>query len=198
MYLIQSVLVSDEVVRRQFACNLAACHGACCWKGDYGAPLTAEELPILDEIYARVAPRLSPAGRAAIAERGRYHYDEELGEYVTPLVAGGPCAYMTLDRGGTAHCGLEAAYNAGEIPWRKPISCHLYPIRVKPLPGIDSEALNYDRWDICSAACSKGEREGVRVYEFARDALLRRYGQDWYDELAAAVAHAGAGTGAAE
>ena len=185
MYIIGSILVSDDITDEQFACNLTACKGACCWEGDYGAPLEDEELPILEEIYPTVAPYLTEAGRAAIAEQGKYVSNE--GSTDTPLVDGAACAYMTLDNTGTAQCGIEQAYNNGAISWKKPISCHLYPVRIKKNEKAGFEALNYDVWDICSAACSRGAREQIRIFEFVKPALIRKYGQAWYDELVAAV-----------
>ncbi|MCP9236302.1 DUF3109 family protein [Lewinella sp. JB7] len=185
MYIIGSILVSDDIVQEQFACNIAACKGACCWEGDYGAPLENDELPILDALYPAVAPYLTDAGRAAIAEQGTAVRNGD--GHDTPLVDGGACAYMTLDGTGTAQCGIEQAYNAGDVDWKKPISCHLYPIRVKRNPQTGFEALNYDVWDICSAACTRGERERIRIYEFAKPALIRKYGEEWYAELVAAV-----------
>jgi hypothetical protein len=185
MYLIGSILVSDDVVQEHFACNLTACKGACCWEGEYGAPLEEDELSILQEIYPAIAPYLTEVGRAAIAEQGTSVQNGK--SHDTPLVNGGPCAYMTLDATGTAQCGIERAHNDGAIDWKKPISCHLYPIRVKRNRHLDFEALNYDVWDICSAACTKGERERIRIFEFAKPALIRKYGEEWYAELEAAV-----------
>ena len=188
MYIIGNILVSDDVADEQFACNLTACKGACCWEGDFGAPLEKSELAILDEIYPEVEPYLTSEGRGAINEQGTYVVNHEQDTYDTPLVNNRACAYMTLDASGLALCGIEQAYRDGKIGWKKPISCHLYPIRVKSKPEANFEALNYDVWDICSAACTKGEKEKIRVFEFARPALVRKYGQAWYDELAAAVA----------
>ena len=188
MYIIDNILVSTDVAKEQFACNLTACRGACCWEGDFGAPLEEEELAILDEIYPAVAPYLNAAGRAAIAAQGTSTPNPEGAGYDTPLVDGAACAYMTINDQGMAQCGIEQAHRDGRIGWKKPISCHLYPIRVKRKPEANFEALNYDVWDICSAACTRGAREKIRVFEFARPALVRRYGQAWYDALAAAVA----------
>ncbi len=185
MYIIGNILVSDDVTDEQFACNLTACKGACCWEGDFGAPLEDAELPILERIYPAVAPHLTEAGRAAIAEQGTYTKNGD--GHDTPLIDGGACAYMTLDGTGTAQCGIEQAYNAGDIDWKKPISCHLYPIRINTNPHTGFEALNYDVWDICSAACSRGEREQIAIYEFVKPALIRKYGEAWYAELEAAV-----------
>lgn len=187
MYIIGNIMVSDEVADEQFACNLTACKGACCWEGDFGAPLATSELSTLEEVYPEVAPYLTDAGRAAIAEQGLYTVNEQTNGHDTPLVDNAACAYMTLNDQGMAMCGIEQAQRAGAISWKKPISCHLYPIRVKTNPAANFEALNYDRWDICSAACTKGKREKIRVFEFAREALIRKYGVAWYEELAAAV-----------
>ncbi|MTB49696.1 DUF3109 family protein [Lewinella sp. W8] len=187
MYLIGSIFVSEEVADEQFACNLTACKGACCWEGEFGAPLADEELEDLKRVYPEVAPLMTEAGRRAVAEQGLYTRNSEMGEYATTLVNGGPCAYMMLDEGGVAQCTIERAYREGKTDWKKPISCHLYPIRVTEKKEANFTALNYDRWDICSAACTKGQKEKIRVFEFAREALIRKYGKDWYEELAAAV-----------
>lgn len=187
MYIIQDILVSDAVTDEHFACNLTACKGACCWEGDFGAPLEDDELAILERIYPAVEPYLTEEGKAAIAEQGLYTQNEQFGGHDTTLVDGKACAYMTLDERGMASCGIEQAHRDGVIDWKKPISCHLYPIRVKANPATGFQALNYDVWDICSAACSKGAREKIRVFEFAKPALVRKYGEDWYAELVAAV-----------
>ncbi|MBN8679706.1 MAG: DUF3109 family protein [Chitinophagales bacterium] len=183
MIIVQDKLVSDDVVEQQFICNLSACKGACCWEGDFGAPLEKAELAIMESILEKVKPYLSPAGIAAIEAQGTYQWFEGMNEHGTTLIDGGPCAYMTYDPLGIAQCGIEMAWKAGDIDFQKPISCHLYPIRVSKYEHFDSEALNYDRWDICSAACSLGEKEKVPVYRFVKDALIRKYGQAFYDEL---------------
>ncbi|HLP93946.1 MAG TPA: DUF3109 family protein [Saprospiraceae bacterium] len=188
MIIVQDKLVSDDVVEQQFICNLSACKGACCWEGDFGAPLEKAELAIMESILEKVKPYLSPAGIAAIEAQGAYQWFEGMGEHGTTLIDGGPCAYMTYDPLGIAQCGIEMAWKAGDIDFQKPISCHLYPIRVSKYEHFDSEALNYDRWDICSAACSLGEKEKVPVYRFVKDALIRKYGQAFYDELDGAAA----------
>ena len=183
MIIVQDKLVSDDLVEEQFICNLSACKGACCWEGDSGAPLEEAELPILDSIFEQVKPFLSPAGIQAIEEQGKYLWYEEAGEYGTPLVAQGPCAYMTLDGSGVAQCGIERAHRAGAIDFIKPISCHLYPARIEKNEEVGFEALNYHRWDICSAACELGKKEQLPVYQFLKEALIRKYGPDFYEEL---------------
>ena len=183
MIIVQDKLVSDDLVEQKFVCNLTACKGACCWEGDYGAPLEEAELPVLDSIFEKVKPFLSPAGIAAIEQQGKYVRIEQEGEWATTLVDNGPCAWMTLDALGIAKCGIEQAWKAGAIDFQKPVSCHLYPVRIEKNETLGFEALNYNEWDICSAACELGEKEQVPVYQFVKDAIVRKYGQDFYDEL---------------
>lgn len=183
MIIIQDKIVSDELVEEQFLCNLDACKGACCWEGDAGAPLAIEELDVIKDIYPVVSPFLSPAGRAAIAEEGLYTPDEEESVFRTTLIDNGPCAYMTLDHQGKAQCGIEQAWQQGLVAFRKPISCHLYPVRVTKNSNNGFEALNYERWDICTAACAKGKEAQLPVYRFVKEALIRKYGEDFYEEL---------------
>lgn len=183
MIIVQDKLVSDELVEEQFVCNLNACKGACCWEGDSGAPLEAAELPVLEAIFEQLKPFLSPAGIAAVEAQGTALWYEHAREWGTPLIDNGPCAYMTKNALGIAQCGIEQAWKAGAVDFRKPISCHLYPIRVQKNAEAGYEALNYDRWEICSAACELGKKEQVPVYQFLREAIVRKYGQDFYDEL---------------
>lgn len=183
MIMISNVLVQDEVVAEHFLCNLSACKGACCWEGDFGAPLEAAELSTLERIYEQVKPFLRPEGRAAIEEQGVYVYVEEAKEYATTLVDNGPCAYMTYDGSGIAQCGIEQAYKAGATDFKKPVSCHLYPVRVEQHPHSGLEMLRYDRWDICSAACTLGAKEQLPLYRFVKDALIRKYGAEFYEAL---------------
>jgi Protein of unknown function (DUF3109) len=189
MIIVQEKLVSEDLVNEQFICNLNKCKGACCWEGDSGAPLEREEMRILDEIYDKVRPFLTEEGRNVIDTEGGYIQDQEDGSFGTSLVNNGPCAYMTKDITGTAQCGIEQAWRAGVVDFRKPISCHLYPIRVMKNEIQGFEALNYDRWDICSAACSLGEEYKMPVYQFLKEAIIRKYGEDFYEELDAAAAY---------
>lgn len=183
MIIIQDKIVSDELVEEQFLCQLDACKGACCWEGDAGAPLEKDELAILEAIYPQLVPYMSPAGEAAVQQEGIYTYDDEDDVFRTPLIDNGPCAYMTLDQEGKAQCGIEKAWQDGKLDFRKPISCHLYPVRINANPKTGFEALNYDRWDICSAACSKGKEAQLPIYRFVKEALIRKYGAAFYDEL---------------
>lgn len=184
MIIVDDILVSDDVIERKFVCNLIACKGACCVAGDAGAPLDEEETEILDQQYANIKPYLTKEGITAIEEQGNWIIDSD-GDFSTPLVKGGACAYVVFDEQGITKCGIEIAYKAGATHFRKPISCHLYPIRIKK--GNQFEALNYHSWDICAPACQNGKDLGVRVYEFLKEPLIRKYGQDWYDALVGAV-----------
>ncbi len=187
MLVIQDVLISDDVISEQFVCNLEACKGACCWEGDFGAPLETAELHILEQIFDKIKPYLSSEGLQVIEEEGVFVYYKENKEYGTPLIKGGACVYMTYDENGVAKCGIEMAHQAGEIDFKKPISCHLYPIRIKENPKLGFFAMNYDRWDICSAACTQGKKLKVPVFKFVKEAIVRKYGKDFYEELEAAA-----------
>ena len=179
-----NVLVHEDVVRENFVCNLQKCKGACCLEGDSGAPLNHDELHILDEIYEKVKPFMTAKGIATIEETGTYVTDFE-GDYTTPCVdTNKECAYVTWENGITK-CAIEKAYEYGAINWKKPLSCHLYPIRITKYPEFD--VLNYDRWSICSPACSFGNELKVHVHEFLKEPLIRKYGEEWYKELEEAV-----------
>jgi len=180
-----SVLLHEDVVKENFVCNLNKCKGACCLEGDSGAPLDADELDILDEIYPKVKPFMTAKGIATIEKNGAWVKDFE-GDYTTPCVdKNKECAYVIFENGITK-CAIEKAYENGATNWKKPISCHLYPIRITKYPEFD--VLNYDRWSICSPACTFGTELKVRVHEFLKAPLIRKYGQDWYRELEDQVA----------
>ncbi|WP_138483193.1 DUF3109 family protein [Dyadobacter bucti] len=180
MILIDNTCISDDIEDQLFVCNLDKCKGACCVEGDSGAPLDEDELAILDAIYPAVEPYLSEEGKAVIAKEGTHTTDWE-GDHVTPVINGRECAYAIYDKRGILKCGIEEAYNDGKINYKKPISCHLYPIRVTKYEQY--HALNYDRWEICSPACSFGAELGVPVYKFLKEPLIRAYGTKWYDQL---------------
>lgn len=179
MFQLGKTIVSEDILEKEFVCNLSACKGACCVDGDAGAPLNEEETKILEAIYPKVKPFLRKEGIAAIEAQGTWVTGTD-GELETPLIDNKDCAYVIFD-GNTALCGIEQAYNQGIIDWKKPVSCHLYPIRVKDFT--EFAAVNYDRWDICSDACSLGKELEVPVYKFVKEALIRRFGADWYSEL---------------
>ncbi len=185
MIILQHTVISDDLKDKFFVCNLDKCKGACCVEGDLGAPLEEEELTILAENYEKIKPYLSIEGQRAIAEQGLYIKDWE-GDFSTTTIGNRECAYALYDENLTLKCGIEQAYLDGKISWQKPISCHLYPIRITKYDGF--EALNYDKWQICNSACSFGQELGVRVYQFLKEPLIRKYGADWYNELEELVA----------
>ena len=179
MFQLGKTIVSEDIIEKDFVCNLTACHGGCCIDGDAGAPLLESETKIMEEIYPLVKPFLRPEGVAAIEMQGIWVKGKD-GDLETPLIDDKDCAYVIFD-GKTALCGIEQAYNQGLVNWKKPVSCHLYPIRVKEFSSF--QAVNYDRWDICSPACSLGKELEVPVYKFVKEALVRRFGNEWYEEL---------------
>ncbi len=180
MIAIGETLVSEEIIEKSFVCDLHACKGACCVKGDYGAPLETDELPIMDKIYDTVKPYLTEKGIKAIEKQGRYiQYEKK--EWVTPLISGRECAYTVFENG-IAKCAIEKAYYDGKIDFKKPVSCHLYPIRINKMKNT-VEAVNYDRWSICKPACKLGDSLKVPLYKFLKESLVRKYGEDWYKQL---------------
>lgn len=179
MIAVGNALVDKKIFSKEFICNLNACKGECCVAGDSGAPLEREELPVLISEFEKIKPFLSEKGIAAIESQGLYVKDWE-GDYTTPLIEGAECAY-TVFEDGIASCGIEKAWKAGATDFRKPVSCHLYPIRVSRLQGF--EKLHYHEWSVCSAACELGRNAGVKVYKFLKDALVRRFGEDFYNDL---------------
>ncbi len=189
MIIIEDVLISDDIVEKKFLCNLNACKGACCWEGDFGAPLEKEEIEVLENIYEDIRPFLTKEGIEMIEKKGKYEYFEEPDFQGTTLLPNGACAYLTRDEKGISKCGIEQAHQAGATDFIKPISCHLYPIRVISEEDHLFEALNYDEWEICSAACELGKKEQLPLYQFVKNALIRRYGQDFYDQLDATAQH---------
>ncbi|MDX1270719.1 DUF3109 family protein [Bizionia paragorgiae] len=180
MFQLGKTIVSEAIIEKDFVCNLSACKGACCIDGDAGAPLTKEETEILEDVYPKVKPYLRQEGIDAIEAQGTFTVSE-FGEFETPLINGADCAYVIFDEKKTALCALEEAYNQGDITWKKPVSCHLYPIRIKDYS--EFSAVNYEKWDICDDACSLGKELQVPVYKFVKEALIRKFGEDWYAEL---------------
>lgn len=180
MFQIGKTIVSEDLIQEDFACNLSACKGECCIAGEAGAPLEKEEADILKDIFPKVKPFLRPEGIAAIEKQGT-HVKNDFGELETPLVNGAECAYVHFSDNGTALCGIEAAYRAGKIDWKKPISCELYPVRVQKYASFS--AVNYHRWPICDDACTLGKELQTPVYKFTKEALIKKFGADWYAEM---------------
>ncbi|MCS7004814.1 MAG: DUF3109 family protein [Cytophagales bacterium] len=181
MLLIGNTLISDDIAEKHFLCDLEKCKGACCIEGDLGAPLEESELEKMQEVFEIVMPMLAPENQACLEEWGPYVKDYE-GDYSTPILSDGLCAYAIREKNGIISCSIEKAWKEGKTTFRKPISCHLYPIRIKKYPD-GNEVLNYHKWKICKAACKLGEKLKIPLYQFLKEALIRKYGEKWYEEL---------------
>ncbi len=185
MIIIQDVLVSDDIVEEHFVCDLNRCKGACCWDGDYGAPVTPKEEESIKNIYPKIKDQLDPEAVRIIEEEGLFK-DYNKGKFRgTNLMKNGACVFMTKNELGYAQCGFESYYDEEKSDFKKPISCHLYPIRVSENKSQGFTALNYDRWDICNAACNLGKSLKTPIYRFVKEAIIRKFGQGFYDELEA-------------
>jgi hypothetical protein len=180
---IDNVLVSDQVVEAQFVCDLMKCKGGCCEDGDAGAPLEKEELEIINNIFETIKPYLTKEGLRWIEKHGRYLYDREFG-WVTPTIEGKMCVYGSRDENGIIKCGIEQAYRDGKIDFKKPISCHLYPITISAGKKGAYDRVNYEpREKLCKPACVFGKKLKVPVFQFLKEPLVRKYGQDFYNAL---------------
>jgi Protein of unknown function (DUF3109). len=182
---IGDVLISEEVILEYFACDYPVCKGQCCIIGESGAPLKEEELEPIEANYDVFSPLMRPEGRQAVEEKGFFEIDRD-GDLVTPLVPGSEECAFCLFENGNCFCSMERQYFAGACSFRKPISCQLYPIRVKEL-GAGRLGLNLHRWDICRCAFEKGRREGIRVYQFLKEPLVRAFGEEFYEALCMAA-----------
>lgn len=180
MLLIKDTLVSLDLVERFFVCNLDSCLGQCCIDGDAGAPLLPEERDNIQKHINEILPLLSPHARRVIEQEGISYIDSE-GDLVTQIVEGRDCVFTTYAEGGKCLCALEKGYREGILPLLKPSSCHLYPVRLKKVG--DMTALNLHRWKICKCAEILGRAQNVRAFQFLKDPLIRKFGQEWYDEL---------------
>jgi len=188
MIAIDNILISEEIKDEFFACDLAKCKGACCVEGDSGAPLEFDELDILEDedFLAEVSPYLTKEGKEAIANQGPFYLDEEVGQMKVSLKDDKACAFVNYSNG-IAYCGIEKAWRDRKVAFRKPVSCHLYPIRIQKLG--EFEAINYERWDICNPACSNGKISKTPVYQFSKEALIRKYGEEFYEKLCLTISH---------
>ena len=189
MIAIDNILVSDEVLSEQFVCDLSSCKGACCVDGDAGAPLQNDELDKINQVYESVLPYLNEESIKELNRQGRYVYDREFG-WVTPTINSKICVYGITDEKGIVKCGIEQAYLDGKVTWKKPISCHLFPVITTKSKHGDTEYVNYEpREDNCKAACSLGKKLKVPVYVFLKESLVRKFGQQFYDTLDATAQH---------
>jgi hypothetical protein len=177
---VKDKVVSTQLFERKFVCDLNACKGACCIHGDSGAPLTLDEIDILEEDLEGIKPFMRKEGIAAVKETGVFCMDED-NEPVTTLVNGEECAFVFFDEKGITKCAIEEAYLQGKTSFKKPISCHLYPIRVMDFH--EKEALTYNEWDICVPACACGDKLDIPVYKFLKEPIIRAFGEEFYSEL---------------
>ncbi len=173
-------LISDDLKEVSFACDIEKCKGACCIEGDAGAPLEEEEISLLEDYMDRIKPYMVSAGIEEVEQMGVFDYDAE-GKFVTPLVSGRECVFVFTENG-IARCAIEKAYQEKAIPFPKPLSCHLYPVRIKKAGRTD--LVNYHEWPICSDAVENGKKLDLPLYRFLEEALVRKYGKPWYDRLA--------------
>ncbi len=189
MIAIDNALISDKVIQEAFVCDLNKCKGACCVDGDAGGPLEESELKKMDEVFDNVKPYLNETSIQEIERQGRYVYDKEFG-WVTPVIDGKICVYGIKDELGIVKCGIEQAYYDGKIKWKKPISCHLFPIITKRSKDGVTQFVNYEpREDHCKAACTLGKKLKVPVYEFLKEAITRKFGKNFYAALEATAKH---------
>ncbi|MBR4705967.1 MAG: DUF3109 family protein [Paludibacteraceae bacterium] len=180
MFLIQNTLVSLDVIEKEFCCDLDSCRGCCCIEGDAGAPLTKEEEDKINEILPVLLPEMTKEAKEVVETQG-IAYNDPSDERVTSIVNDKDCIFARTDHKGWCYCLIEKAYNAGKIDFKKPISCHLYPVRLTKVG--DLTGLEYHRWDICHCARQLGKKQHIKIYQFLREPLIRRFGQAWYDEL---------------
>lgn len=177
---IEDKVVSLDIFEKKFVCDLNACKGACCVEGDSGAPLTIDEIDILEEDLEKIKPYMRAEGIAAVEKTGVFYMDWD-NEPVTTLVNEKECAFVYFDEKGITKCAIEQAHKDGKTDFKKPISCHLYPIRVQKYK--DFTALNYNEWNICKPACSCGESLNVKVYQFLKEPITRAFGEQFFEEL---------------
>ena len=189
MIAIDNTLISEDLIDEQFVCDLKLCKGACCVAGDSGAPLEQEEIKIMEDIFNKVKPYMSAEGVSTIEEKGVFVVDEE-GDSTTPLIIREDfperkeCAFAIIEDG-TARCSIEKAHANGKVDFRKPVSCHLYPVRIKKYESYD--AVNVHKWSVCAGACELGKKLKIPVFEFVKEALIRKYGEQWFSQLSIAA-----------
>lgn len=180
MLQIEKTIISESIISDEFVCNINKCKGECCVAGSAGAPLETKELKVLDKLNKKIIPYLSDKGRASLEDQGNYVKGND-GSWETPLIQGKECAYTIFDDLGQAKCGIEKAFNQGAINWQKPISCHLYPIRVQEYS--EFTAVNYHKWSVCDSACDLGSELKIPIYKFVKNALIRKFGKKWFNKL---------------
>lgn len=181
---IEGNIVSEEILTTRFCCDIAVCRGECCVEGNAGAPLEAEEVDILEAEYAAYKPYMKPQGIDAVTKEGFFVVDSD-GDLTTPLIGDAECAFSYADSKGVTLCAIEKAWLEGKTTFCKPISCHLYPIRLIQFDN-GTVGLNYHRWSVCRPAELLGQRESIPLYKALKDPIIRRFGEGFFDALAAA------------
>lgn len=179
MIIHEQTLLSEDLFEKQFICDLQRCKGACCVEGDFGAPLNEDEIALLEQELTALQPFLTDEGLEVIAEKGVWERDKD-GDLVTTCLPTGECVFA-INEQGILGCGIEKAWRNKATNFQKPISCHLYPIRINNVGEYD--ALNYHKWGVCKPACELGEAHQMPVYKFLRGPLIRKYGEEWFNEL---------------
>jgi hypothetical protein len=185
MILIDNTLIHQDVINEAFVCDLNKCQGACCWEGEYGAPLEKSEINQIEEILEIVLDELTQENRQIIKEKGVSVWYDDLNKNGTPLMGDGACAFLIREGNGVGKCAFEKVWEEGKTNFKKPISCHLYPIRISKSEATDMEFVNYDRWKICNPACSLGAKLKIPLFEFCSEALERKYGKEFLEKLRA-------------
>jgi hypothetical protein len=179
MLQIDNTIISLDIFEKKFACEISMCKGACCVLGDSGAPLEESEAEIMDDVFEQVRPFMRAEGLEAVEKQGAFVIDSD-GDKVTPLVNGKECAFVIFE-GKVAKCAIEKAFEHKATTFRKPISCHLYPIRITKYSTF--EALNYHKWNICKHAVTCGKKANIPLFQYLAEPLIRKYGKDWYNQL---------------
>lgn len=180
MIQIKDTLISEDIFETCFACDLSKCKGMCCVEGDAGAPLTHEEYEAIKDVLPEIWDDLLPKARELIEKQGIAYIDGD-GELVTSIIKGRECVFTYFDADGVCRCAIDNAFREGKISVQKPISCHLYPIRLRKYD--DFTALNYDRWSVCRPALRLGKKTGIKLYQFLKEPLIRKFGEEWYQEV---------------
>ena len=184
MLQIEDTIISFDLLDEVFVCDLSVCKGSCCIEGEAGAPVEESEIASLEKALPVIWDDLSPKAKKVIEKQGVVYLDIN-GEFVTSIVNGADCVFTFYDENGCCKCAIEKAFNEGKTDFYKPVSCHLYPVRVTRHK--DFRAVNYHRWHICKAAVSLGKKQGVKVYQFLKEPLIRKFGKEWYEQLTIAA-----------
>jgi len=180
MLQIQDTIISFDLFEEHFVCDLTACKGICCVEGDAGAPVEEDEIACLEKTLSVVWDDLSPKAKKVIEKQGVVYRDIH-GEFVTSIVDGKDCVFTCYDDNACCRCAIEKAFNEGKTDFYKPVSCHLYPVRV--VRHKEFRAVNYQRWHICKAATVFGKKQNIKVYQFLKEPLIRKFGEEWYQQL---------------